>query len=73
MPFDQIARFFRPETLTLLNGALEQAWQELKESGDVTDATSARRQLRTTIMALASVGERDAVKLKRFALHAARH
>jgi hypothetical protein len=72
MPFDQIPRFFRPETLTLLDGTLEQAWQELKSSGDVADAISARRQLRTTIMALASVGERDAAKLKRFALHAAR-
>jgi hypothetical protein len=73
MTFDQIPRFFAPETLALMDGALEQAWQELKKTGYVADAKSARRQLRTTIVALASVGERDTAKLKRFALHAARH
>jgi hypothetical protein len=72
MHFNELPKIFRPETLALMDGALEQAWQELKRSGDVADAKS-RRQLRTTIVALASVGETDSAKLKRFALHAARH
>jgi hypothetical protein len=72
MAFSELPKYFRPETLTLMNSALDQAWQELTRSGDVADAKSAQRQLRTTIVALASVGETDSAKLKRFALHAAR-
>ncbi len=72
MHFNELPKIFRPETLALMDGALEQAWQELKRCGDVADAKS-RRQLRTTIIALASVGETDSAKLQRFALHAARH
>lgn len=73
MPYTDLPRFFGPETLALMDSALEQAWEELNESGAVANATSARRQLRTTIVALAAVGETDRAKLKRFALHAARH
>ena len=68
-----LPRFFGPETLALMDSAMEQAWEELQESGDVANVTSARRQLRRTIVALAAVGETDRAKLKRFALHAARH
>jgi hypothetical protein len=70
---NELPKYFGPETLTLMQGALEQAWKELQQSGDVKDVRSARRQLRTTIVALAAVGETDSAKLKRFALHAARH
>jgi hypothetical protein len=72
MPLNDLPKYFGPETLALMDSALEQAWQELKESSDVPDDRSARRQLRTTIVALASVGETDQAKLKRFALRAAR-
>jgi len=72
MCLNELPNIFGPEMLALMDGALEQAWKELKKSGDVADA-KARRQLRTTIVALASVGETDSAKLKRFALHAARH
>ena len=77
MPYTDLPRFlpkfFGPETLALMDSALEQAWDELQESGDVANANSARRQLRRTIIALAAVGETDGAKLKRFALHAVRH
>jgi hypothetical protein len=72
MPLDQLQKMFRPETLSLMDSAMEQAWQELKHNGEIADAKATRRQLRTTIVALASVGETDKSKLKRFALHAAR-
>jgi hypothetical protein len=53
-----------------MEGALEQAWRELKQRGTVVDANAARKRLTTTIVALASVGETDSAKLKRFALNA---
>jgi hypothetical protein len=53
-----------------MDRALEQAWRELSRRGDVVDASAARSRLTTTIVALASVGETDSAKLKRFALNA---
>jgi hypothetical protein len=70
MRLDELPKIYRPETLSLMNRALEQAWRELKSRGDVADANSARSRLTTTIVALASVGETDSAKLKRFALRA---
>ncbi|MGA8692089.1 MAG: hypothetical protein WB662_19870 [Methyloceanibacter sp.] len=70
MRLDELPKIYRPETLALMDSALEQAWRELKSRGDVVDAKSARSRLATTIVALASVGETDSAKLKRFALHA---
>lgn len=72
MRLDELPKIYGPETLSLMGRALEQAWQELKTRGDVADATSTRSQLTTTIVALASVGETDSAKLKRFALQASR-
>ena len=54
---------------SLIEAALEDAWQELSKDGN-TEATLARKKLRTTIVALASVGETDHRKLKRFAINA---
>lgn len=71
MPLNEIPKYLRPETRSLIDSALEQAWQELKEDCPA-DVALARRKLSGTIFALASVGETDPAKLKRFALHAAR-
>ena len=71
MPLNEIPKFFHPEIRHLIDFALEDAWQELRNQ-DLADAASVRGKLATTIVALAAVGETDPVKLKRFALHAAR-
>jgi hypothetical protein len=72
MPLSIIPQMFDRETLTLMDTALEQAWQELRNDDGVADAEKARRKLARTIIALASVGETDLAKLKNFALHASR-
>jgi hypothetical protein len=71
MPLNEIPKYLCPETRSLIDSALEQAWQELKKDGPA-DVALARRKLAGTIVALASVGETDPAKLTRFALHAAR-
>lgn len=70
MRLDELPKMYGPETLSLMDRALEQAWRELKRRGNVVDANAARSRLTTTIVALASVGETDSAKLKRFALNA---
>jgi hypothetical protein len=72
MPLNELPKIFGPDTLALMETALENAWQERKNDGGVADATSARRTLAKTIIALAAVGETDLTKLKKFALHASR-
>jgi hypothetical protein len=69
MPLNEIPKHFNPETRSLIEAALEDAWQELSKDGNV-EATLARKKLRTTMVALASVGETDHRKLKWFAIHA---
>ena len=71
MPLNEIPKHFSLETRSLIEAALEDAWQELSKDGN-TEATLARKNLRTTIVALASVGETDHRKLKRFAINASR-
>ena len=70
MPLNEIPKYLDPETLNLINAALEQAWQELRHDAPA-DASLARRKLAGTIVALVSVGETDLAKLKSFALKAA--
>ncbi len=70
MRLEELPKIYAPETLTLMGRALELAWQELKTSGDYEDEERAKRRLTRTIVALASVGETDSVKLKKFALSA---
>jgi len=70
MRLDELPKIYGSETLSLMDNALEQAWQEVKRRGTVADATAVRSRLTTTIVALASVGETDSAKLKNFALHA---
>jgi hypothetical protein len=71
MPLNEIPKYVNAETRSLIESALEHAWQELK-SDEPHDVALARRKLAGTIVALTSVGETDLAKLKRFALHAAR-
>ena len=70
MRLEELPKMYGPETLSLMDRALEQAWRELKRRGNVVDANAARSRLTTTIVALASVGETDSAKIKRFALNA---
>ena len=70
MPLNEIPKHFSLETRSLIEAALEDAWQELSKDGN-TEATLARKKL-STIVALASVGETDHRKLKRFAINASR-
>jgi hypothetical protein len=72
MPLNELPKFFGPETLTLMETALEKAWQELRNDRDIADANSARGNLAKTITALASVGETTVTKLEQFALQASR-
>lgn len=67
----KIPEFFHPEIRHLIELAVEDAWQELKDE-HLADAKSVKRRLATTVVALAAVGEANTAKLKNFALHAAR-
>jgi hypothetical protein len=71
MPLHEIPKFFHPEIRDLIDFALEDAWRELRDQ-NLADTASVRGKLATTIVALAAIGETDPIKLKRFALHAAR-
>jgi hypothetical protein len=69
MPLNEIPKHFDPETRSSIEAALEDAWQDLSKDGDL-EATLARMKLRTTMVAQASVGETNHIKLKWFAIHA---
>jgi hypothetical protein len=69
MPLNEIPKYFNHETRSLVEAALEEAWQELSKDSHLERAPVQRR-LRRTIVALASVGETDPRKLKWFAIHA---
>jgi hypothetical protein len=69
MPLNEIPKHFNPETRSLIEAALEDACEQLSKDGNL-QATLARKKLRTTIVALASVGETDHRKLSWFAIHA---
>ena len=71
MPLNEIPSYLGPETRRLIELALDEAWQELKNDLPA-DALLARRKMAGTIVALTSVGETDPAKLKFFALHALR-
>ena len=71
MPLNAIPEFFHPEIRQLIDFALEDAWQEVRNER-LADTASVRGRLATTIVALAAIGETDPTKLKEFALHATR-
>ena len=68
MPLNEVPKYLTPEIRSLIEAALEDAWQELNNGK--LEAAPARNKLRTTMVALASVGETDHRKLKWFAIHA---
>ena len=71
MPLNEIPSYIGPETRRLIERALDEAWQELKNDLPA-DPFLARRKMAGTIVALTSVGETDPAKLKSFALNALR-
>ena len=71
MPLNEIPSYLGPETRRLIDLALNEAWQELKNDLPA-DPSLARRKMAGTIVALTSVGETDPAKLKFFALRALR-
>jgi len=62
MPLHEIPSYLGPETRRLIELALDEAWQELKNDLPA-DALLARRKMAGTIVALTSVGETDPAKL----------
>jgi hypothetical protein len=68
---NRIPQFFHPEIRHLIQVALEEAWQELKDE-HLADAKSVKDRLSTTVVALAAIGETNTAKLKNFAFHATR-
>jgi hypothetical protein len=42
MRLEELPKMYGPETLSLMDSALEQAWRELKRRGNVVDADAAR-------------------------------
>ena len=68
MPLNEIPKHFTPDVRRVVEIALEDAWRELNRDGSTR--ARIRNKLRTTIVALAAVGETDHDKLKRFAIHA---
>jgi len=68
MPLNEIPKYFDPDVRRLVEAALDDACRELNIDGNTKSRT--RGKLRTTIVALAAVGEADHEKLKRFAIHA---
>jgi hypothetical protein len=71
MPLNDIPEFFHPEIRQLIDFALEDAWQEVRNER-LADTALVRGRLATTIVALAAIGETNPIKLKNFALHATR-
>jgi hypothetical protein len=69
MPLNEIPRHLNPDARRLVETALKEAWQELN-TGHRLEPAPVRAKLRRTIVALASVGEADAKKLKWFAIRA---
>ena len=65
MPLNEIPKYLTPEVRSLIEVALEDAWNELLKKDGALEATPTRNKLRSTMIALAS--DR---KLKWFAIHA---
>lgn len=71
MPLNEIPKHFPSDVRHLIETALEDAWRELNTDDSIKSRVKVK--LRTTIVALAAVGETDSEKLKRFAMHAWRN
>ena len=53
MPLNEVPKHIGPQTRSLIEAALEDAWQELNKDGNL-ETTPARNKLRTTMVALES-------------------
>ena len=60
MPFE-IPKYFNAETRSMIEVALDEAWHELSK-GTRVEATSTKRRLVRTMVALAAVGETDLIR-----------
>ena len=69
---NEIPDFVQPEIRHLIDFALGDAWQELRRDRLSCDASSVKRKLATTIIALAASGEINPTRLKNFALQTMR-
>ena len=67
MPLNEIPKHLTPEVRSLIEAALEDAWQELNKDG-TPEAAPARNKLRRTMVALAPLLEKPIIKA-----HVVRH
>jgi hypothetical protein len=72
MPLKQHPKFFCPETLSVMEAALDNACEQLMRENHIADVDRVKRKLARTIVALAAVGETNPTKLERMALQAYR-
>lgn len=71
MPLNEIPKYINPEMRLLIDAAVDEAWQEIREE-QPGDEDKVRRKLAGTMVALLLVGESHPAKLRNFALNAAR-
>ena len=70
MPFSSYRDSFSPETLAVLEAALNAAWEAVVTSGMACDQQATRTALADAIVYFASEGETDPKRLKELALAA---
>jgi hypothetical protein len=70
MPFRQHSDSFNPETLTLLEGVLNETWAAVQNKRNTFDELETRTALADLIVKFAQHGERDPQKLKALVLAA---
>jgi|RhiMetdeSRZDD1v2_1073273.scaffolds.fasta_scaffold80408_4 hypothetical protein len=61
MPLNEIPKHLTPEVRSLIEAALEDAWQELNKDG-TPEAAPARNKLRRTMVALAPLLEKPIIE-----------
>jgi hypothetical protein len=69
-PFRQHSDSFNPETLTLLEGVLNETWAALQSSQNTFDELETRTAIADLIVKFAQQGERDPQRLKALVLAA---
>ena len=69
-PFQKYYDSFSPETLALLEIALNETWAALQSNGNTFDETKTRTAIADLIVKFAQQGERDPQRLKALVLAA---
>jgi hypothetical protein len=69
-PFRQHSDSFNPETLTLLEGVLNETWAALQSSQNTFDELETRTAIADLVVKFAQQGERDPQRLKALVLAA---